>query len=128
MLVAGTDDCAEALLQAAWEADDAAEDATALRRKAALVWPARGVESELRLIDVLRRAGAFAEAAARLDALPGRPGETSERIAAFQRGRIAAADAGRHLISSALRPPARMPHVAHGRPKPGGFWARLRRS
>ena len=40
--------------------------------------------------------------------------------------RIAAADAGSYRISSALRPPAHSPHVAHGkRPAAKGFLARL---
>jgi hypothetical protein len=51
--------------------------------------------------------------------------ENSARILAFQRARLASGDSGRHLLSSALRPPARMPHVAHGKPKRAGFWGRL---
>src|SRR5437763_563145 len=50
--------------------------------------------------------------------------EGAEAILAFQRARIAARDAGRHLISSALRPPARTPHVAHGRAVKPAFWSR----
>jgi hypothetical protein len=51
--------------------------------------------------------------------------ETSERVMRFQSARLAERDSGRHLLSSALRPPARTPHVAHGRAKPTGFWGRL---
>jgi hypothetical protein len=52
--------------------------------------------------------------------------ERSEAVLAFQRARIAEGDTGRHLMSSALRPPARMPHVAHGKPQSGaGFFGRL---
>ena len=57
--------------------------------------------------------------------------ERSEAILRFQRARIAEGDTGRYMMSSAVRPPARMPHVAHGKripappqPKPG-FFARL---
>ncbi len=128
MLAAGTPAEAEALLQAAWEADDAGRDATELRQQAAAVWPADdGIESELRLVDVLRRAGEFEAATTRLMALPTRLDDISAQVASYQRSRIAAADTGRQLISSALRPPARRPHVSHGKPEPArsGFWSRL---
>jgi hypothetical protein len=118
---------AEAYLQAAWAADDAGADARVLRRRAADAWgPPDGAESALRLIDVLRRAEAFDEAssvAATLDASA--LDENSARILAFQRARIVARDAGRHLLSSALRPPARMPHVAHGKAARKGIFGRL---
>jgi hypothetical protein len=119
----------EALLQAAWVADDIPDELAArdLRREAAAAWgdPA-DIESALRLVDVLRRAEAFDQAgklAADLQTSP--MDENSGRILAFQRARLASADSGRHLLSSALRPPARMPHVAHGKPKRAGFWGRL---
>jgi hypothetical protein len=125
-------DRAEAFLQAAWIADDAGADASELRRKCAAAWgEPHDPQSALRLIDVLRRAGSFAAAASRADALEkgaldeGALDENSSRILAFQRTRIAAGDATRHLISSALRPPARMPHVAHGKPPTRGFWSTL---
>jgi hypothetical protein len=125
MLVTGTPDEAEALLQAAWELDDRGEDAAVLRRQAAAVWPEpQDAEQSLRLVDVLRRAGAFEAAAARLPALASAADDTTRRIAAFQQARIAARDTGRHLMSSALRPPATKPHVAHGRGDVG-FWGRL---
>jgi hypothetical protein len=119
----------EALLQAAWAADDAVADeaARALRLEAAKAWgePAN-IESSLRLIDVLRRAADFPAALARVTTLETTPiDENSARIAAFQRARIAAGDTGRHLISSALRPPAHRPHVSHGRIQAKGFWARV---
>lgn len=126
---------AEATLQAAWALDDAeAEDAaTPLRREAARLWgEPTDLESALRLIDVLRRAGEWDAAetrAAWLAAQPGGVDEDSARILAFQRARIAERDAGRHLISSVLRPPARTPHVTHKQPPPSaappGFWRRL---
>jgi hypothetical protein len=112
----------EALLQAAWVADDAgdAAEATALRRAAAFAWgEPESPESALRLVDVLRRAGEFELARARAAALdPDGIDEISAQILVFQRARIAAGDAGRYLLSSALRPPASRPHVAQGRPKP----------
>ena len=130
-LAAGTPAEAEALLQAAWEADDRGGDAAALRRQAAAVWPEPAdPEQALRLVDVLRRAGAFEAAAARLSALRLAGDDTTRRVAAFQQARIDARDTGRHLMSSALRPPARMPHVAHGRTATaapgrwGGLWGR----
>lgn len=125
MLVDGTPDEAQALLQAAWEAEDAGADATVLRRRAIAVWPQTGdVEATLRLADVQRRAGLLADAAATLDSLPARLDDAAQRIAGFERARIASGDTGRHLISSALRPPASRPHVAHGA-APTKFWGRL---
>ncbi len=126
MLCAGHDR-AEALLQAAWIADDSDIDARALRLRAAAFWgPPENAESALRLIDVLRRAESFDAAAAVVaDVDAAAMDENSTRILAFQRARIAARDGGRHLLSSALRPPARMPHVAHGKASPRGIFARL---
>jgi hypothetical protein len=115
----------EALLQAAWTADDAAAaaDATAWRLAAAEAWgEPSDPERALRLLDVLRRASAFERARA----LAGRFGgldESSARVVAFQLARIAEGDIGRHLMSSALRPPAHRPHVAHqAKPEKRGFW------
>lgn len=118
---------AEATLHAAWALDDAGQDAADLRRRAvALFGEPDGPEDALRLIDVLRRAGEFAAAASRAAALAGTAlDENSAAILAFQRNRIAAADPARHMISSALRPPARRPHVTHGRAEAPGFWGRL---
>ena len=113
---------AEAVLQAAWLCEDSNEDATALRRRAAAAWPG----DPLRRIDILRRAGAMPEADALASSLTGLD-EDQRRIVAFQRARIAAGDSARHSISSALRPPARTPHVSHVQKtdtKPGLF-ARL---
>lgn len=125
-LVAGTPAEAEALLQAAWEQDDRGEDASALRRRAAAAWPEPvDAEQALRLVDVLRRSGQFEAAAARLAPLLAAGDDTTRRVAAFQQARIAAQDSARHLMSSALRPPARTPHVAHGKRPAGGFWSCL---
>jgi hypothetical protein len=126
-------DRAGAYLQAAWAADDAADDEAArhYRREAAANWgEPDGVESALRLIDVLRRAGMLSTAEECAGLIAG--DAMDERAAAllqYQRARIAEGDTGRHQVSSALRPPARMPHAAHGkqhaaRPK-RGFFARL---
>lgn len=118
---------AEATLHAAWALDDAGEPAADLRRRAAALFgKPDGPEDALRLIDVLRRAGDFAAATSRAAALDGMAlDENSAAILAFQRERIAAADPERHMISSALRPPARRPHVTHGRTETTGFWGRL---
>jgi len=122
-------EAAEATLQAAWTLDDAedASGAASLRREAALLWGTPDTaESALRLLDVLRRAGEFERASALAADLDKRPlDENSARIVAFQRDRIAERDAGRHLLSSALRPPARTPHAAQGRRSGGGFLGRL---
>lgn len=99
---------AEATLQAAWLQEDEGEDAAALRRRAAAAWQG----DPLRRIDILRRAGDLAEADALAAGLTGLD-EDQCRIIAFQRDRIAAGDSARHAISSALRPPARTPHVTH---------------
>jgi hypothetical protein len=125
-LVAGTSTEAEALLQAAWEAEDQHEHPTPLRLRAAAVWPdSDDVQQRLRLVDVLRRAGAFDAAAARLAPLMDAADEPSRRVAAFQQARIAARDAGRYLLSSALPPAAPVPQVTHGRRAVVGFWSRL---
>lgn len=117
---------AEATLHAAWALDDAGEDAADLRRRAVQLFEAADTEDGLRLIDMLRRAGDFAAATAWSDRLDRKSlDENSAAILAFQHARIAAGDTGRHMISSALRPPARRPHVTHGREPATGFWGRL---
>ena len=120
---------AGAMLQAAWVADDAgdAEAAVHYRREAASCWgEPDGAENALHLIDVLRRAGLLA-AADECAALVGEgaPDERAMLILAYQRARIAEGDTGRHLMSSALRPPSRMPHVAHGKRRKKGFFSKL---
>lgn len=128
-------DRAGALLQAAWAADDAndAEAARHYRRESAGCWgEPDGIESALRLVDLLRRAGLL-KAAGECCAVIAEdlPDDRSLAILQFQRARIAEGDTGRHLLSSALRPPARMPHVAHRQasrptaPEKRGFLARL---
>ncbi len=139
-LLAGIGDrsgAADAILMAAWAADDLGDDDTAsmLRRRAASAWGVpRDERSALRLVDVLRRAGMLYDADARASELEqAATDEATVRIMEFQRARIAEGDVGRHLMSSALRPPARTPHVTHGqsRSQPTGWtqalWSRLLR-
>ena len=123
---------AEALLQAAWAADDAEETewATAWRLQAAALWPPSGeIQPRLCLIDIYRRAGDFSMAAAAAETLAQVPlDESSSALLSFQRRLIGDGDAGRQLMSSALRPPASRPHVSYqqARPAPGGsLWRRL---
>jgi hypothetical protein len=120
---------AEALLQAAWAADDAAamSEAARLRGEVAALWEGtRDVELGLRRLDVLRRAGRFDSAAAWAGTLSGwEMNEVSRAIIGFQVKRIAQRDIGRHLISSALPPPSHAPHVSHGKRSTTGFWSRL---
>ena len=122
---------AEALLQAAWAADDAAEmtEAAALRTRVAALWDGTNdVELGLRRLDAMRRAGLF-EAAESWAATISERGadELARSIIEFQRARIAARDIGPHLISSALPPPAYAPHVSHGQRATTGFWSRMLR-
>ena len=124
---------AEALLQAAWAADDANEKqlAAQYRKQAAACWPEpMTIASSLRLVDVLRRAGDFDGAAVQAAALDGLDlDDSAVRLLAYQRKLIAARDGERHLLSSALPQPARMPHVAHvqEKQKSGGFWSWLKK-
>jgi hypothetical protein len=125
---------AEALLQAAWAADDAAAmtEAAELRVRVADAW--FGIdrpETALRRLDVLRRAGRFEDAAALAASLAAQSlDETAAAVLRFQQSRIEQRDVGRHLISRALPPPAHAPHVSHGkRPadRPGLFGRLFRR-
>lgn len=122
---------AEALLQAAWAADDAATmtEAARLRTDVAAMWDGTDdVELGLRRLDVLRRAGLFDEAASWAQTMADRGAdELARSMISFQQTRIAARDVGRHLISSALPPPAVTPHVSHGKRATTGFWSRLLR-
>ncbi len=122
---------AEALLQAAWAADDAGAAAAAaaveLRRTVAALWEnAADTRIALRRLDVLRRAGLFEAAGRCADGIADRSlDETARAVLAFQRARIAALDTARHSIGSALPPPAHAPHVTHVRRKVPGLWQRL---
>ena len=117
----------DALLQAAWAAEDAGQDGAALRRRAVALWP-KGTDAGavLRELDVLRRAGDGPAALARAAALDGMAlDENSSALLRFERERIAEGDTGRCMISSVLRPPAHRPHATLGRASGTGFWARM---
>lgn len=120
---------AEAILQAAWTADDAGDEpaAAALRRQVADLWAGiPATETRLRRLDVLRRSAEWEQAEALAGALAGEPlDEIPRAVVAFQRARIATRDTGRHLISSALPPPAHAPHVTHVQARRPGLMARL---
>ena len=123
---------AEALLQAAWAADDAEETEWAVtwRRQAAAIWPdSTEIQPCLCLVDIYRRAGEFHQAAAVAETLAEAPlDESSAAILAFQRRLVGERDVGRQLMSSALRPPASRPHVSYQQPRRAagsGFWRRF---
>jgi hypothetical protein len=120
---------AEALLQAAWAADDsvAMTEAATLRTEVARMWDGTAdVELGLRRLDVLRRAGLFEQADAWAQAMTERGlDDLARSIVRFQRVRIGSRDIARHLISSALPPPSHAPHVSHGKRATTGFWSRL---
>jgi hypothetical protein len=132
LICRGTGDAAEAaeaLLQGAWAADDAAamSDAATLRQQVAALWgETADTGTALRRLDALRRAGQFESATGWAATLAARGlDETARAVIAFQQARIALRDTGPHLISSALPPPAHAPHVSHGRRPSPGFWTRL---
>jgi hypothetical protein len=116
---------AEATLQAAWVADDATrpELASAWRQEAVALWrsgPMLDAEQTVRVIDALRRSDAWDDAeatAAELATLS--PPEAVGQVVALERRLVAARDAGRHTVASALPPPARRPHATHRRLDPG---------
>ena len=122
-----TADAAEAWLWAAWAADDAGDIAAAraARARSAAAWGESGGPADaLRLADVLRRARDFAGADAVLDRVDANDDQAAA-IAMFLRDRVAVRDEGRHMLSSALRPPARRPHVSHVQAKRRGLWSRM---
>jgi len=117
-------EAAEATLEAAWTLEDAEKPAENLRRKAAqMLSPPCNTAEALRVIDIWRRAGAFEEAE-KLARATKAPDESAASILAFELARIEARDAGRHLLSEAIRPPAYRPHVSHGRAAEGGLLKR----
>ena len=121
-------EAAEMVLQAAWALDDAGQDAGPLRLRAAALWgEGPTTQDALRVTDTLRRARAFEAAGAQAGRVLARARleETDRAVLSYQQTLIAARDSGRHLLSSALRPPARTPHASHGRKAPGSFWQRL---
>ena len=121
---------AEATLQAAWVADDhrQTELARLWRLDAVAMWragPSLDAEQTVRVVDALRRAGAWDDAAATTAALAAdHPTEAVAQVAALETRLIAARDDGRHTVASALPPPSRRPHVTHGRSTPAAPVAR----
>jgi hypothetical protein len=109
---------AEATLQAAWVADDAgrADLARQWRLDAVSLWrqgPPLDPEQTVRIVDALRRAGAFDDAAATADAaLAAGPPEEVREVLVLERRLALAGDEGRYTLASAMPPPARRPHAA----------------
>jgi hypothetical protein len=130
---------AEATLQAAWVADDLNRPdlARPWRLEAVALWragPALDAEQTVRVIDALRRAGAFDDAQATAESLQrAHPPEAVAQVVALELRLIGVQDQGRHTVASALPPPARRPHVTHQRlpgqdaSGSGSFLERLRR-
>ncbi|TCZ55219.1 hypothetical protein EXY23_21775 [Roseicella aquatilis] len=126
---------AEATLQAAWVADDLGRDdlARMWRLEAVALWrggPPLDAEQTVRVIDALRRAEAWPDAAATAEALGlSDPPEAVAQVVGLESRLIAARDAGRHTVASALPPPSRRPHVSHQKvvPRGEGLVAKLRR-
>jgi hypothetical protein len=134
---------AEATLQAAWVADDTRKPDLAREWRLTAValfrqGPAPDLEQQVRIVDILRRAGDFGAAAAQANALErGRLPEPVDRVVAFERKLIAAGDARAYSVASALPPPAARPHASlrgpatslplMRSPPGGGLFAALRR-
>jgi hypothetical protein len=126
---------AEATLQAAWVADDLGRPdlARSWRLEAVALWrggPALDLEQSVRVVDALRRAEAWDDAANTAEGIAKQsPPEAVAQVVMLERRLIEAGDAGRHTVASALPPPSRRPHVSHHRvaAKGEGFWAMLRR-
>ncbi|MFC7689837.1 hypothetical protein ACFQY5_09630 [Paeniroseomonas aquatica] len=121
---------AEATLHAAWVADDLGleELARHWRLEAVALWrggPPLDQEQTVRIIDALRRAEAWEDAAATAEGVVSglRREEAAEAVAevvGLELRLIAARDTGRHTVASALPPPARRPHVTHQRAQAKG--------
>jgi len=128
---------AEATLQAAWVADDLGRDELARqwRMEAVALWragPPLDHEQTVRVVDALRRAEVWEDAANTAEDLAASdPPDAVAQVIALERRLIAARDAGRHSVASALPPPSRRPHVTHqSRPgiRPGlGLLGRIAR-
>lgn len=127
---------AEATLQAAWVADDLSlpELSRMWRQEAVALWragPALDTEQTVRVVDALRRSGAWDDAFTTAELLTAtNPPEPVAQVLALEVKLISARDDGRHSLASALPPPARRPHVAHQRLRPRngeGVVAKLRR-
>jgi hypothetical protein len=112
-------EAAEAMLQAAWTADDLNRDdlARAWRMEAVALWrsgPALDTEQSLRVIDALRRAEAWDAADAAVNSMMERTlADPAQQVLRLQARLIELRDARRHTVASALPPPARRPHASH---------------
>ena len=92
--------------------------------------PPLDAEQTVRIIDALRRAEAWGDAAATGESLNlADPPEAVAQVVGLELRLIAARDAGRHTVATALPPPARRPHVSHQQiaVRSEGLLARLRR-
>jgi hypothetical protein len=70
----------------------------------------------VRVVDALRRAEAWDDAAATAEGLARtEPPEAVAQVIALERRLIEAQDPGRHTVATALPPPSRRPHVTHQR-------------
>lgn len=126
---------AEATLQAAWVADDLGRPdlARAWRLDAVALWrggPPLDAEQTVRVVDALRRAEAWDDAAATAEALAtAGVSEPVAQVAMLERRLIEAGDAGRHTVASALPPPSHRPHASHKTiaARGEGVWAKLKR-
>lgn len=98
---------AEATLHAAWVADDMdrADLAVIWRQEAVALWrsgPPLDAEQTVRVIDALRRAGAFAEAGQAVALLwRENPPPAVAEVLALEQRLVAVRDAGRHTLQSA---------------------------
>jgi hypothetical protein len=112
---------AEATLQAAWVADDLNRPdlARLWRQEAVALWragPPLDAEQTVRVVDALRRAEAWEDAAATAaDLARSHPPEPVAQVIGLERRLVAARDSGRHTVATALPPPSRRPHVTHQR-------------
>ncbi len=132
---------AEATLQAAWVGDDMRRPELAREWRLTAValfrqGPPPDLEQQVRIVDILRRAGDFSGAAAQASALERSTlPEPVDRVVAFERRLIAAGDVRAYSVASALPPPAARPHATHRGPAAaapvsrggGGLFAALRR-
>lgn len=128
-------EAAEAMLQAAWTADDLNRQdlARSWRLEAVALWrsgPGLDAEQQVRVVDALRRAEVWDGAMDAIDAMiEDDPPEAVRQVLALETRLVAAEDARRHTVASALPPPARRPHVAHqkimGRGSLFGWFTRL---
>lgn len=110
---------AEATLHAAWTADDLgkAELARSWRLEAVALWrsgPPLDAEQRVRVVDALRRAEEWTDAANTAQALLAEhPPEAVAQILMLELRLIGTRDMDRHSVATALPPPARRPHVSH---------------